>query len=134
MFGLTNDENELIRVNKWRNDAIADGWEHRPTYPKEEEDRASSLQKEGWKALILARVNDNKKFRFEAEISVWAPDGLVISPPASYDFDLLKKGTRICSHCGKQDIDTFRFSFAGRCCKECLPEMRRKHEYPGWCD
>lgn len=26
----------------------------------------------------------------------------------------------------------FRFSFAGRACAACIPEMRRVHERPGW--
>ena len=26
------------------------------------------------------------------------------------------------------------FSFAGRCCENCLPEMKNKYEYPGWYD
>lgn len=25
-----------------------------------------------------------------------------------------------------------RFSFAGRCCKDCLPKMQKKYEKPGW--
>ena len=136
-FGFTNNENEIERVRKWRNDAIADGWSHKPTYGDgEEEDRACSLEKDGWKALILTRINDTKrhKFSFEAEVSVWGPDGLSINPSPVYNFDLMKQDIRTCHSCNKINIETFRFSFAGRCCKECLPEMRRKHEYPGWCD
>lgn len=25
-----------------------------------------------------------------------------------------------------------RYSFAGRCCPDCLPEMRKQYEQPGW--
>ena len=39
-----------------------------------------------------------------------------------------------CPECGK--IVPYKeqsgFSFAGRCCKDCLPAMKEKHEYPGW--
>ena len=28
--------------------------------------------------------------------------------------------------------DQSTFSFAGRCCQKCLPEMKRKYEQPGW--
>ena len=39
-----------------------------------------------------------------------------------------------CPVCGKAIPITKqeRFSFAGRCCPDCLPEMKRQHEYPGW--
>lgn len=39
-----------------------------------------------------------------------------------------------CPVCGKSiPIDKQeRYSFAGRCCPDCLPEMKKQHEYPGW--
>lgn len=39
-----------------------------------------------------------------------------------------------CPVCGKEIPfkDQERYSFAGRCCKECLPAMKDKYEQPGW--
>lgn len=39
-----------------------------------------------------------------------------------------------CPVCGKvvPYKDQKRYSFAGRCCPECLPEMQKKYEQPGW--
>lgn len=39
-----------------------------------------------------------------------------------------------CPVCGKAVpyTEQHRFGFAGRCCEDCLPEMKRQHEYPGW--
>lgn len=40
----------------------------------------------------------------------------------------------VCPVCGKSVPykDQQRYSFAGRCCPECLPKMREKYEQPGW--
>jgi len=40
----------------------------------------------------------------------------------------------ICPVCGKNVpfSEQSQYSFAGRCCKDCLPAMKKKHEYPGW--
>jgi len=39
-----------------------------------------------------------------------------------------------CPVCGKAIpiSEQKSYSFAGRCCDECLPAMKAKHEYPGW--
>ena len=40
----------------------------------------------------------------------------------------------ICPVCGKSVPfkEQEGFSFAGRCCKDCLPKMKAIHEKPGW--
>lgn len=40
----------------------------------------------------------------------------------------------ICPKCNKEVPfdEQERYSFAGRCCKECLPKMKAKYEYNGW--
>lgn len=40
----------------------------------------------------------------------------------------------ICPVCRKEVPykDQHRFSFAGRCCQDCLPAMKAKYEQPGW--
>ena len=68
----------------------------------------------------------------EGSVSIWGPDSLAIAVPMPYSWDAIVAGARTCSACGKTDVDTQRFSFAGRCCAACLPEMRRQHERPGW--
>lgn len=47
---------------------------------------------------------------------------------------IAKEAMNICPICGKETpyIEQSLFSFAGRCCKDCLPEMKRKYEQPGW--
>ena len=39
-----------------------------------------------------------------------------------------------CPICGKSVTysEQNQFSFAGRCCKDCLPKMKEKYEKPGW--
>lgn len=39
-----------------------------------------------------------------------------------------------CPVCGKEIpfSEQKGFGFAGRCCPDCLPAMKAKHEYPGW--
>lgn len=40
----------------------------------------------------------------------------------------------ICPQCKKPVPfnEQHQFSFAGRCCKDCLPKMKEKYEQPGW--
>jgi len=98
---------------KWKSDALADRW-------SQEDD--IRVKREGFTAQIR-----------HDSVFVWGSDGLVINPaPIIYSWDALIAGLRHCHHCGHSDVDTVRYSFAGRCCKACLPEMRREHEYPGW--
>jgi hypothetical protein len=72
------------------------------------------------------------KWAYEASISIWGPDGMAVGVPELYEWGAVKAGLRTCNACGKTDVETFRFSFAGRCCNDCIPAMRKKHEYPGW--
>lgn len=41
-----------------------------------------------------------------------------------------------CDGCGRyfgpDNLD--RYSFAGKACADCLPKLREKYEYAGWCD
>jgi hypothetical protein len=132
MFGFTNDKTVYDRVVKFKQDAIADGWQARPTYEGHESiDRVCSLQKDDWKMMVLTRT-DTGKWLFEADITIWAPDGLVIVPPLEYDWQAIQQRVNHCNACGKGNIKTHRYSFAGRCCEDCLPAMRKEHEYSGW--
>lgn len=135
-----NNIEHLQRVQKFRDDAVKDGWSIKPTYfPHESVESASTLSKDGFVMSILTRTEDlikypNVKNLYEAEISIWGPDGLAIEVPDHYDMELIKKNMHKCSQCGKFVDETVRYSFAGRCCKDCLPVLREKYEKPGWCD
>jgi len=135
MFGSTNQQAELDRCRRFRIDAIADGWTSRPTYGEHEsEERHATLDREGFTMHVKARDNSTRglNFKYEAEISIWGPDGLAIAPPDSYSWDKIKTGTRHCNECGADDVDTERYSFAGRACAACLPKARAIHEFLGW--
>jgi hypothetical protein len=128
---------EYELTKKFRDAAIKDGWYHRPTYGKiESEDRAMSLDKQGFYMMVLTREYVGKGYRnnYECSVSIWGPDGLSITMPDEYDWNTIVRGLRVCHNCGASDVDTQRYSFAGRCCAKCRPEMAKKHEYPGWCD
>jgi hypothetical protein len=135
-----NNIEHLQQVQKFRDDAVKDGWSIKPTYPPHESvESASSLSKDGFSMLILTRTHDLKLYPnvnnlYEVEISIWGPDRLAIEPPREYDMQKIIDGMRFCKHCWKIDVETVRYSFAGRCCKDCLPALKKKYEQPGWCD
>jgi len=132
-FGFTNDDDHIEAVRKWVADAVADGWTIRPTYESEPVESAAKMHKDGFTAMALMRVHEaGKKWKYEAQLSVWGPDGLAIRPSPYYDFTALKAGLRNCPVCRATDVETERYAFAGRCCAVCLPKMREMHEEPGW--
>ena len=134
-FGFSNNAVDLESVRRWVADAVADGWEISPTYQTEPVESAATLDRDGFRVMALMRdrgENRDRRYRYEAKVSAWGPDGLAISVPAKYDFALVEKAVRRCGECGNEDVDTQRVGFAGRVCARCLPEARKKHEYPGW--
>jgi hypothetical protein len=133
-FGFTNDDARLHAAKAYRDAAAADGWSIRSTYGSEDIDRAATLNRESFIMQVLTRDNSEKKgkWKYEAQISIWGPDGLAINPPGIYDFAEIKARTRRCLYCKAEDVDTERVGFAGRCCANCLPTMRAKIETPGW--
>lgn len=134
-FGFSNDRADLETVREWVAAAVADGWNIEPTYKTEPQESAATLSKNGFRAMALMRdrgeIHD-RRYRYEAHVSAWGPDGLAISVPKRYDFALIEKAVRRCGECGREDVDTQRVGFAGRVCAGCLPEARKKHEYSGW--
>lgn len=146
-FGFTNDDKVYNEVVAFRDAAIADGWTHHATYESEPEERAACLYKDGFTMRILTRSRDNEvlcpergyhhsvhgKWKYEASVHVWGPDGLGISLLGPvYDLGQINTGLRRCDSCGSEDVDTQRYRFAGRCCTNCRPELARKYEKPGW--
>ena len=136
-FGRTTSREILALVEKWRDDAVADGWSIRPTYDSEDQSRAAKLEKDGFVASLLTRDDDGgggKKYPFEASIWVWGPDELAINPGVVYDWQTILDGQRKCGYCPATDVDTQRVGFAGRCCAVCRPKVAAELERPGWCD
>ena len=134
-FGFTNDSSRFAAAVAWREAAIADGWVARATYEKHEGiDRACTLEREGFVAMILTRQREkpNEKWAFEAKVSVWGPDRLAIRPPDVYSWETIVGDVERCGYCRKPSSDIQAVGFAGRCCPACLPEQRKRQEYPGW--
>jgi hypothetical protein len=126
------------KIVAFRDAAVKDGWSIKPTYKLEEVDEASTLQRDGFRMSILTRMASPgdlyRRPSFDVCIGIWGPDGLAIRVPPVYNFESIKEGLRICNNCKKTNVKTERYSFAGRCCKKCLPQMKKEHEGPGWCD
>lgn len=135
-FGLTNNKDYYDAALAFRQSAIDDGWIARPTYDFESIDRHSTLVKDGFRMHVMSRDNTDKpeRHKYQASINIWGPDTLCIKPPKVYDWNFIKEGKLRCNNCNKIVDRIYHYSFAGRCCKECLPEMQKKHEYPGWSD
>lgn len=117
----------------FRKAAMEDGWSTEPGSPNETAFRYSHHTKDGYTMHIVTRLNDNPENTWSS-VSIWGPDDLCIQPPSVYDWGLIQERLRYCATCGTNDVDTFRYSFAGRACKDCLPELKRIHEFRGWCD
>jgi hypothetical protein len=147
-FGFTNDTKEYDRVRSFRDAAIADRWSHKATYDSEPEERASHLYREGFVMSVLTRSRENEvlnpargiystshgKWRYEAQVHIWGPDGMAIDSGPVYDWGKLTAGLRHCPECGADDVDTQLVGFANRVCADCAPALRKKIEKPGWCD
>lgn len=130
-WGFTNKQSDYDRICTFRDAAVNDGWSIKPTYGTESVDRASSLKKDGFVMMIITRETPHK-WKYEANISIWGPDGLGIPSPYSYDFDKISKSLTTCPVCKAENVETQRFSFAGRCCADCRPKMAAKHEQGNW--
>lgn len=130
-FGFTKDQEEYQAAVAFRTAAIADGWLCTATYENETTESAASLTREGFNMQLITRRNVGK-WSFQASVSIWGPDKLSILVPKVYNWNEIQAGLRRCNSCMKTDVETQRFSFAGRCCANCIQAMRTQHEYPGW--
>jgi len=146
-FGFTNNVGIFDAVRAWRDAAIADGWQVQPTYPApdpvpgpefgpnayrgEAMERACTLRRAGYTVHVITRTNVGK-WKFEAKLSAWCPDGMAIGLPREYDLAAIVSAVRRCNYCKRENVDTERVGFAGRYCATCLPTVRKRVEYPGW--
>lgn len=129
IFNPTNEQK--IQIREWVATAIADGWESSPTYEQEDENRARTLTRDGFQVQVISR-DEVAPLKSSFDISGWSPDGLVIAIPMPYSWERVQAAVRRCNLCGAENVETRRYSFAGRCCQACLPKAREKPEYPGW--
>lgn len=132
-FGFTNDDKRYEDAIKWKCDALKDGWVIEPIYKTESVEFAAKLSKEGFVCNILTKFS-GPRWKYEVDINIWGPDELAVKPPYKYNWDEIIKGLNTCNYCGASEVKTKRIGFAGRCCENCLPELRKKFEYPGWCN
>lgn len=122
---MTYTFNEIL---DWIADAEEDGWTRSRLYYTEPMYSASVLERDGF--VVQAITRDRTNFK----LSAWGPDKLQVKVPRIYWMRDLMKALRVCDECGATDIEPHRFSFAGRCCKKCLPKMQKLYEQPGWTD
>lgn len=131
-FGFTNDLTVLEAVRQWRDAAIADGWTERDM-DNDPRRRRSHLNRDGYTAHTVTREgSDGSKWKCEAAIYLWGPDGPAIEPPSIYDWAAITAGQRHCPVCGRDGVETFRIAFANRACAECRPCLRAKLEVGNW--
>lgn len=131
---FTSRQSDLDAAHQYRVDAEADGWACEPLYAREDVTRAARLTRDGFVMHVIARDNSSRgyKEKFETGVNIWGPDGLAVKPPRPYGgMDAVVDAASRCNNCGNTG-GYERYSFAGRCCLACLPEMRKKHEQPGW--
>ena len=121
----------IAKALAWREAAIADGCDSRPTYQHEDEMTAFRLTRDGFIIQGLARPEDELSVG-SGEINCWGPDGLHIPVGETYDWESIQRAVSTCGYCGDHPVKTERVGFAGRCCAKCLPEMRTRIETPGW--
>jgi len=131
-FGLTNDKEYYEKAVQFREAMVADGWSIKPSFDNESLERATDLEKEGFKCMILTRTGVCAKYEYRVDINIWGPDGLAIIPPEFYDWEKITAGQRRCNYCGKENVETHRVGFAGRVCDECGATVAARVERPGW--
>lgn len=127
------NKQEYDRVSEYRDAAVADGWLIKPTYSTEDVNRAATLEKDGFKMMIITRqLPEGRTKDYSVSMAVYGPDGLIIEPPKVYSMTEIVRRVNYCKHCDSHDVKTHRYSFAGRACASCLPGLKNKHEKPGW--
>lgn len=137
---MKDNIDQLKSALAFKQAAVADGWSIKPTYSNHEStDTAATLNHpDGFTMQIYTRDHlplvPNAITRYEVDISIWGTDTLSIEVPPVYNMQAIRDGMKKCFNCHKIVDQTFRYSFAGRCCKDCLPRMREIHEKSGWCD
>lgn len=125
-IGEYKEDHRVQTVEEFVAAARADGW------AAEQPQHAGvvKLQKQGFVLQVILRTDGSMNPQF----GVWGPDGLGLRVPDVYDWEALQRNLRRCNFCDAADVEVFRVGFAGRCCEKCLPEQRKRLEFPGWAD
>lgn len=135
-FGFSNDPAWLAYVRNFRDAAVADGWQIKPTYGESEaQDRAATLNRDGYTMMVLTREppSPHSKWKYEASVNLWCPNGIAIKKPDTYSFAAIQANARNCSFCGAKDVPTGCVAFASRACLTCQPIEQAKLP-DNWCD
>lgn len=98
---------------KWRDEAIADGWEHRPLFLGQTEDESVVLELANFQIVLNIAKN---------EILGWGPDYLLIEVPEVYDFNEIYDSIYICHFCHKSVATIQRIGKSLRACPPCYQE------------
>lgn len=133
-WGYTNSDEHIEAVRQFVKDAIADEWLQEKYYDSETLDQSCKLYKNGFEVSVLTRNLNGSRWKYQASINAWADDGLAIRLPLRYDWKVFENAKTTCNICLATNVQTQRYSFAGRCCENCISDARKEHEYPGWCE
>lgn len=115
-FGYSDSQKQFDDCVQWRKDAVADGWEIKPTYGDHESvESAAELKRDGFVALVLTRLNRGK-WKFEAIVNLWAPDRRHMATTFPYSWQAIKSAFDKCHH----EMD------AGKNVGRCLTEYKCK--------
>jgi len=133
-YGYTNNESEIESIRQFVRDAIADGWVQTVRYDNETVDESCELRKDDFVMAVLTRTKGVGKWKYQATVHAWAPDKLTVKLKEKYDWSIFENAQTTCNLCLKTGVKTQRYSFAGRCCADCITQARKDHEQPGWCD
>jgi hypothetical protein len=130
-------ERTIENVDTFREAVVADGWTVEATYDGYEPlEQAWTARKNGFSLQAIARPSkeypNGRVSKEQAHIHAWGPDSLAVPVPEKYSMETLANAVNTCNCCGAKNVETFRYSFAGRACATCLPELKKKTEYPGW--
>jgi hypothetical protein len=130
-FTPENKGQFVAALNKWREDAVVDGWECKPIYNTESVETAAELHKNGWTCHIYIRCEHS------IQISVWAPDGhALLEIPEKYNMTNLQAQSFLCHFCNKHfpSQELKKVGFANIACPGCLSTAKQQIEFPGWCN
>jgi hypothetical protein len=77
---------KLQQVRQWVADAMADGWDYKPTYAEEHFSQAITLNKNGYIVMAIMRPVGTKFVhktltKDDVNLHIWGPDGLAVDPP-----------------------------------------------------
>ena len=113
----------------WHRQPIYEGWEAKDEFGNPSPDGDWKYTKEGFSIHIY---NSAVRGNAALDLSAWGPDKLAVTVNLPYSMDSLRHELQRCHECGAYPVETVRYSFAGRCCKQCRPELAKKYEFPGW--